>query len=689
MTVDDILKENAKRTAKRCFDPITGEGSSGNRFALEVADFETPRMWLPTSMESLPIVRRLREAGSFSVLAGSDGGDMVPMLKEVLLRERCRHDFPFWCAMFVFIKPKGGGADVLFRLNRPQLMLIEEFERQRLAGKPIRIILLKARQWGGSTVTQVYMAWLQLVHATGLNSLIVGHVRDSSVEVKGMFDRLLSQYPAGMLAAPWEGAADGMVEMEGVEGSANVKRIPSRLCKIKIGTAERPDSARGGDYNLVHLTEVGMWRSTEGKSPADIVRSATSGVLLAPLTMIVYESTANGTGNFFAEEYAAAKSGESQFTPVFIPWFAIEAYTSRLADQRRLAQELLAGRLSESTESNRKEPGKYLWWLWEIGASLEAISWYVNERRKYSDHGEMASEYPTDDVEAFVHSGSMVFDKYAVEAMRRTCRPADEVGEVAGGGRTGKAALTGIHFTSDAQGGLHVWAKPDTSEDEVVSDRYLVVVDIGGRGRTSDWSVIAVFDRIGQMDGFGPVVVAQWRGHIDMDVLAWKAAQVATWYDNALLIIESNTIETRDRERDVDGDHSQYLLSQLGDVYPNLYARKQPEDKIVDGAPTRYGFHTNVATKPMIIDSLIVAVRDRLYTERDTHALDELLAYERKPNGSYGAIPGRHDDILMTRAIGLHIAFNEMPLPRALKPGARTDRIKWRRSHSDRTEAMI
>ena len=57
-------------------------------------------------------------------------------------------------------------------------------------------------------------------------------------------------------------------------------------------------------------------------------------------------------------------------------------------------------------------------------------------------------------------------------------------------------------------------------------------------------------------------------------------------------------------------------------------------------------------------------VREGLYVERDPECLDEYLTYEQRPDGSYGAISGRHDDLLMTRAIGLHICFNEMELPR-------------------------
>ena len=40
-------------------------------------------------------------------------------------------------------------------------------------------------------------------------------------------------------------------------------------------------------------------------------------ILYRPYTMIAYESTANGTGNFFHKEWLAAKKGQSQFEPFF------------------------------------------------------------------------------------------------------------------------------------------------------------------------------------------------------------------------------------------------------------------------------------------------------------------------------------------------------------------------------------
>lgn len=665
------------------FNPVTGEGSIGERTPVTIPDFPITTQYIPVSMLRVPLVQQIIQAGSidrFCRTIAKTKADRITAREKTIqqfVRLRCRHDFPFWAATFVFIKQKGGGADIHFRLNHPQRRLITAFEQMRLEKKPIRLILLKARQWGGSTATQIYMAWLQLVHKTGLNSLIVGHVKDASTEVKDMFDRMISQYPDDMLSKTASPSAPKIV---GVGKTGNIQRIPARNCKIKIGTAEKPDSARGGDYNLVHLTEVGLWKTTEGKTPEQIVRSACSGILLKPYTMIVYESTANGTGNFFQREYDAAKAGISQFRSLFIAWFQIEQYQLPFAseeEKRQFAEQLYRNRNSELTPSNRQEPGKYLWWLWQQGATLEAINWYIQERSKYTDHGDMASEYPSDDIEAFVNSGARVFDRYKVEAFKAGCRPPQFTGDVTAKADEGEEALQELHFADDSQGQLTIWDKPEIDEEEV-TDRYLTVVDIGGRSNKADWSVIVVFDRLLMEDGGKPDVVAQWYGHIDIDLLAWKAAQIAAYYDNSLLVIESNTLETHDHTRAVDGDQSQYILNQIKDVYPNLYARRQSEEEIREGAPRKYGFHTNVATKPMIISTLIKVIRENLYTERDQRCLDEYLTYERKPNGAYGAIPGKHDDLLMTRAIGLHICFNEMPIP-TRRPRRHHIKIKQRK----------
>ena len=671
--VIEILKENDKRNADvyQKFDPISGIGSIGERVEVRIDGFPLETQCIPVEMLSIPLVKLLIKCGSIIKFLTEEleveysEEDRLKVIEQ-FVQLRCRYDFAFWAALYVFIKNKGGGDDVLFRLTRPQRKFVERLEKLRKANKPIRIVLLKARQWGGSTTSQLYMAWLQLIHKVGLNSLIIAHQGAGSDEIKDMFDRMIKAYPTSMLYKLGETYNENESKLVGVGHSGSIHRVPQRNCKIKIGTAERPDSCRGGDYNLVHLSEVGLWKTTDGKKPEDIVRSACSGILLKPYTMIVYESTANGTGNFFQREYDAAKRGTSQFEAMFVSWFDIEQYSLSFENENEKADFaiwLWKNRTNGSASSARAESGKYLWWLWEQGATLEAINWYVQERAKYNEHAPMASEYPSDDVEAFVHSGERVFDKYKVDEFRASCKPPKYIGDVYADGDSGKDALKNLRFAEDTQGLLWIWDLPEIDDKEIVTNRYLTIVDIGGRSKKADWSVILVIDRLFMLDGGRPEVVAQWYGHIDMDILAWKAAQIAAFYDNSLLVIESNTLETHDKERQVDGDLSHFILNQIKDVYPNLYARKQTEDEIREGLPRKYGFHTNVATKPMIISTLIKVIREHLYTERDERCLDEYVVYEKKQNGAFGAIIGKHDDLLMTRAIGLHICFFEMPIP--------------------------
>lgn len=668
MTIEEMLAENARRNAQRMpYDPVSGLMSPGTRFDFTCPSLEPSFMRLPIAMRDLPEVRALE--------AGRTLNDVFPGSLENARRRwfhlRCKYDFPFWAFKTIRISQKGGGniMDVPFLLNAPQRKLIGEFEKMREEERPIRIILVKARQWGGSTATQLYMLWIQMMRKLSFNSLIVGHQHASTEEVIKMSKYALDHYPRDLV----DESGEPFGEKEKIYVSGGFSRsaidIPRRHFRIKAGSAERPDSSRGGDYSLVHLTEVGLWKKTDGKSPEDIIRASTSGVLLEPETMIVMESTANGVGTFFHREYEAAKDGSSLYRPVFVAWFEIEKYSAKVADPRKMAERILRNKDITFSANTRFAPGSYIWELWEAGASLEAIAWYEETRRGHENTDHMMSEYPSNDDEAFVNSGAHVFNRKKATALKKDCMPPQRTGELVAAGDYGERALVNIQFEDDPNGRLWIWDMPEVDRNGEalgVKHRYLTVVDVGGRTLKADWSVIAVFDRYWMACDQGsrlPEIVAQWRGHCDMDILAWNAARIAKWYGNSLLVIESNTLESRDRDRYVDGDQSGFILNQLRDCYPNLYARRQSPEDIRQGVPRKYGFHTNVSTKPMIISNLVRIVREGLYRERDAACVDEYLTYERRANGSYGAVSGKHDDLLMTRAIGLHICYNEMAPP--------------------------
>ena len=67
----------------------------------------------------------------------------------------------------------------------------------------------------------------------------------------------------------------------------------------------------------------------------------------------------------------------------------------------------------------------------------------------------------------------------------------------------------------------------------------------------------------------------------------------------------------------------------------------------------------NRSTKSALVNTMINALRNNYYIEHDELACHEFDVFERKPNGSFGAQDGEHDDMLITRCIGFYIAQQE------------------------------
>lgn len=604
--MEQIKAENERRNeALRCsYDPLRGEGCDGERLACKVGG-ET--LYLPVEMLKAGVVRAHSKPATVE-------------------RHRLAYDFEYWCARCVKIKDKISGREVAFVLNRPQRRVLGELERMRKGRQPIRMIMLKARQWGGSTLVQMYMAWLQIVHRTHCNSVICGHLKDTSAAIKGMYRRLLDRYP-DRLATDRKGVR---LHFKTFEKSRNVSEIVGRDCVVITASAESQEAIRGYDIALAHLTEIAFWRATSQKSPESLIRAVCGSVAMEEGTAIILESTANGVGNYFHTEWLRAKAGQSDKVPVFVPWYEIEIYRKKVEDVAKAWNSL----------------DDYELELWKKGLTLEMIAWYHAKRKEYNTHHQMQAEYPSDDIEAFVNTGRNVFSLADVERLRSRCYPAPYRGEVEGLARDGSRALEELQFVPTDTGDLKVWRMPESASGAGLHGRYIVTVDVGGLSDSSDYSVISVLDTQ-SAEGL-PEIVAQWRGHTYHDLLAWKAAQIAQWYGRGLLVVESNTLETEYTE----GDGSAYILDIVSAIYGNVYVRApSPSDPAGSG---RVGFHTNVSTKEKVVYSQMRVLRDGMYIEHDSDALDEYCFYEKKSRG-YGAIRGRHDDILMTRCIGMYV----------------------------------
>lgn len=607
MNIEEILKENERRRAKwnvgAEYDPIAGDPTDSNRRPMRMS-WSLSDVYLPESMIEDETFRRSMPKNEYEML-------------------RCRHDFEFWAARCVKIRHKNTGEITSFVLNAPQRRVARLLEADRREERPIRLVMLKARQWGGSTLVQMYFAWIQILHRRNWNSLICAQVSTTAAAIRAMYRRMLDEYPQEL----WD--EEDAPALRPWQRQVSTLEIAGRDSRVSISSSFSPDAVRGLDFSMAHLSEVAFWKDSELLSPEDFARNVCSGVPMVPCSMIVMESTANGVGNYFHSQWVAAESGRSSYRAVFVPWYEIDIYRSECDDPAKLISELTP-----------YEKG-----LWERGLTLEMIQWYHNKCAESPSPRAMMTEFPTDAVEAFVMTGRGVFSAADIEKMRGQCtQPVDvdaqdDMGLILPAG----------------DGVMKVWSRPRSGR--AVDGRYVVSVDVGGRSINSDYSVVSVFDRYGgSPQQPKPEVVAQWRGHCDHDLLARLSAQIGRAYGNALLVIESNTLES------ANAGASQYILEELNHSYPNLYVRT-----ILDAAEgydmvSRVGFHTNRLTKDAMITAMIGLVRSGGYIERDADALAELAAYEQKQNGSFGARKGCHDDILMSRAIGLYVMLS-MPRP--------------------------
>ena len=645
MKKDEIITENKRRLKEisAVYNPITGEGSTSiPRYEVNINGFPIERLYLPTTMADEDFVQQLQELGAEGYLRHIQGTEpdnrsIVRLwLRFCLLR--IKHDFEYWARTMTTISDKSKGRDTAFILNRPQRIYLKAMEELRTRQEPIDIILCKARQWGGSTLTQLYMLWIQLVHKQNWNSVICGDIEKQSSIVAGMLAKVISRYPQ------WASGGKRLTTTP-YQGAQKTRVISYSHSRYSLGSAQKPDSLRSEDISMAHLTEVGLWKATQGRKPEDLVQSIFGSIAAGPYTMKVIESTAKGVGNYFHRTWIDAIEKRNNFTPVFIPWFTIDLYSKPLKEEEY-------GALIDSLDEYEQH-------LFELGATLEAIAWYRDKRREMPDEWRLFSEFPSTAAEAFQSSGRRVFRIPYVNNARKDCLPPTFTGDIKECIENGKPTIKFEPLVPGERSDvntLSVWLMPE--KDDTLRDRYIVAVDVGGTSDKADYSCILVADRQSMPEGGVPEIAACWHGHIEHDRLAWKAVEIARAYNNALLVIEANTLETEGTE----GNNFEYILNEIADKYNNLYCRTS-QIEIKQGRPRRWGFHTNSSTKPMVINFLIKALRDGLYIERCIQTTYELDLYEFKENGKeMGAIEGNHDDRVMATAILVWVCYNH-PLP--------------------------
>jgi hypothetical protein len=224
--------------------------------------------------------------------------------------------FEDFCRDHLIIVTKGVGAQP-FVLNSSQRIILKKLRELIAAGVPPRLLILKARQVGVSTLIEAFLFW-RCVMSKNWSALVIAHKKESSKALFRM-SRNYHRYLKGALKQNTRIQNVHEIEMDS----------GSRL-QIEVQGDPRGYTAQG-----IHLSEFAYYQEAR--------ETLTAVMQTVPLTVDSFaaiESTANGFGGIgkeFHDMWMYAKGievdaeipeDEKGWTPIFIPWTQHEEYES-------------------------------------------------------------------------------------------------------------------------------------------------------------------------------------------------------------------------------------------------------------------------------------------------------------------------------------------------------------------------
>lgn len=183
-----------------------------------------------------------------------------------------------------------------------QRKLVQEVERQYNAGKPVRVIVLKARQLGISTVSAGILYNWSFLHP-GTNGLCLAHETSVAEDIFQKTKLFYDRWPFRQLY-PLKYATKHLMRWEDTQSS------------LRIASAKNLIAGRGFTLHGLHASECAFY-----PDPMELMTGFFNTIPDAHGSLIIMESTANGEGNWWHDQWQQAEEGDSDFTPLFFPWF--------------------------------------------------------------------------------------------------------------------------------------------------------------------------------------------------------------------------------------------------------------------------------------------------------------------------------------------------------------------------------
>lgn len=501
-------------------------------------------------------------------------------------------------------------------INYAQIDFIERCERQLYERGQIRIIVLKARQIGISTIIEA-ISFVMSMMFDNFGSKIVSHEDKSAMAILEMTRRYWDTY---------------------VFAKYHQERYVSRKhlawnngSDIDIATAKNAQAGRSMTINLLHASEVAFWDKAEL-----LMTGLAQSIPTFGLNAIFLESTANGVGNFFHKQCNLAMKGESEYEFVFYPWYKHPEYTAAYLPNEEVAKNQL-GELDEEERRLRDVYGiddaRLIWRRWCI------------KNRCQGDVDKFHQEYPTTPHEAFISTGSNV---YPLNDLLAHYVPMH-------GERGRFINIRGrIKFVPDPKGYVRIFAHPSADTDWGV---YLVGAD-PTHSTAGDYACAQVINRRTLEQ------VAVYRRKIDPVNFGRDLRTLATYYNEALIA----------PERTGPGYATIGVLTNPDNPYPNVYAMRNVARMQGIHLGGIAGWATNFESKELAVQTLkarvlepLVHLGDQPYglVIHDEATLVEMRDYVAREDGKgYSNSDGSdYDDGVMALAIAVTVHSIEPPPP--------------------------
>lgn len=478
------------------------------------------------------------------------------------------------------------------KMNQPQTELYNRIKELKKEKKPVRVIILKARQMGFSTLTEAIL-FKEVATKHNVNAGIITHEAKATNNLFTMSKLFYDNLPN-----PIKPNIRNRNAQELNFNNENNTGLNSKIVCMTAGDG----AGRSGTFNFLHLSEFAFWSGDKKEAYISLMQT----VPRNENSMVIIESTANGY-EYFKELWDKAVKKESDFIPVFIGWNKLKEYQM------------------EYTGFQLTEEEKELQRIY--GLTLEQLEWrrWCIRNNCGGDIDIFKQEYPINPEEAFLNSGSCYFNVENVinriQNLREPVKTGSFIYNYDG------IKITNIRWKNEQDGFIKIYEEPKVNYPYVISG------DTAGEG--SDYFIGQVLDNTNGKQ------IAVLRKEFDADEYTRQMYCLGKYYNNALIGIESNfdTFPIKELER-------------IG--YKKQFIREK-EDTYTGKIVKAYGFRTDRITRPLILSELQALVNDHIELINDKETLEEMLVFVRNEKGRPEAQEGSHDDLVMALAIAYYI----------------------------------